>query len=107
MLKVLRDLLAGIVDDMDAGNTNISEEQLMKAIEIVKPYALRSPYVTAYKAYTYLGVCPKTFRTLVAKGELPKGIKEAGETSLKWLKTDIENYSKKSGKINKHGFTLD
>lgn len=107
MLKVLRDLLASIVDKIDSGNCNMSDEQLEKAIEALRPYALYNPYTTSYKACTYLGVCPKTFRTLIEKGEIPEGIKEAGDSSLKWLKTDIENYSKKSGKKNKLGFTLD
>lgn len=107
MLLVLREMLMSIINRIDSGNSNLSEEQLCKAVEAVKPYTLYNPYVTAYKACTYLGICPKTFRTLIKNGEIPKGIKEAGDSSLKWLKTDIEAYSLKSGKRNKLGFTLD
>lgn len=107
MVNVVRDMLMAIVEKIDAGNTNITEEQALKIADILKPYTLYEPYTTAAKAHTYLGISMKTFRNLVNEGKLPKGIKESGDSSLKWLKTDIEKYSKLTGKKNKFGFTLD
>lgn len=107
MKNVIKDMLLAIVDKMDTGNSNISEEQALKIAEILKPYTLYDPYVTASQAHTYLGISIKTFRNLVKNGDLPKGIKVSGDSSLKWLKTDIINYSNKTRKINKFGFTLD
>lgn len=107
MVKVLRDLLMTIVNKIDSGNCDMSDESAVKAIEAIRPFALKNPYVTAYQAYTYLGICRKTFSTLVSEGEIPKGIKVSGNANLLWLKTDIENYSIKTGKKNKFGFTLD
>ena len=107
MQNIVRDMSMAIVDKIDAGNTNISEEQVLKIAEVLRPYTLYEPYTTAAKAHTYLGISMKTFRNLVKDGELPKGIKEAGDYSLKWLKTDIINYSNKTGKKNKFGFTLE
>ena len=107
MKEVVKDLLLTIVDKIDADNTNLTEEQTVKIAEILQPYALYNPYVTAAQAHTYLGISMKTFRNLVKDGVLPKGIKESGDSSLKWLKTDIEKYSRKTGKKNKFGFTLE
>ena len=107
MQEILENILTAILDKMHSGNCNISEAQFERAIKALRPYTLYDPYVTAYKAYTYLGICPKTFKTLIDKGEIPQGVKESGYSTLRWLKTDILEYSKKSGKINKHGFTLD
>ena len=107
MLKVLEEMLEAALMKVRSGNCNISDKQIQNLITVMQPYLLYDPYTTAYKAYTYLGICPKTFYNLIKEGELPKGIKVSGDSSLKWLKTDIENYSKKTGKINKLGFTLD
>ena len=38
MLKVLRELLVGIIDDIDTGNTNIEEEDEVKIIESLRQY---------------------------------------------------------------------
>ena len=38
MLKVIRDLLLKIVDSIDAGNSNISEKEAFKIIDIIKRY---------------------------------------------------------------------
>lgn len=107
MQKLLEEILEALLNKVRSGNCNLSEKQFKDAIQALQPYVLYSPYTTSYKACTYLGICPKTFRTLIKNGEIPKGIKEAGSSSLKWLKTDIEAYSLKSGKKNKFGFTLD
>lgn len=107
MTGVIRDLLQAIIDKIDAGNSHITEDQAVMIADMLKPYTLYEPYTTAAKAHTYLGINMKTFRNLIKTGELPKGIKEAGDSSLKWLKTDIINYSNKTGKKNKFGFTLD
>lgn len=107
MINVLRDILIAIVDKIDAGNSNISEEQTLQIIEMLKPYTIYDPYITASKAHIYLGISMKTFRNLVKEGRIPKGIKKAGDSSLKWLKTDILKYSQETGKVNKFGITLD
>lgn len=105
MINVLKNILQAIIDKIDAGNSNLTEEQIIMVVDMLKPYTLYEPYTTAAKAHTYLGISMKTFRNLIKTGELPKGIKEAGDSSLKWLKTDIINYSNKTGKKNKFGFT--
>ena len=107
MQEILESILTAILDKIHSGNCNLSDAQFEKAIKELQPYVLYDPYVPAYKAYTFLGICPKTFKTLIDKGEIPQGIKDSGYSGLRWLKTDILEYSKKSGKINKYGFTLD
>lgn len=107
MQKILEEMLQAILDRMKAGNSNISEQQALNLIEVIKPYTLYDPYITASKAHIYLGISMKTFRNLVKDGKIPKGIKKAGDSSLKWLKTDILKYSQETGKVNKFGITLD
>lgn len=103
MIKVLRQLLLKLVDDIDAGNTNISEEDTIKACGFINELTRKDEKMSKYKAYTYLNVSRATFDNYVAEGLLPKGIKEAGYKELSWYKKDLDNFikqnKKKRGKI--------
>lgn len=90
MLKVLRELLVGIIHDIDAGNSNIEEEDEVKIIEILKQYTRKDKPMSKYQAYTYLNMSRATFDNLVKDDKLPKGTKVAGFKELFWYKKDLD-----------------
>lgn len=90
MLKVLRELLVGIIDDIDTGNTNIEEEDEVKIIESLRQYTRKDKPMSKYQAYTYLNMSRATFDNLVKDGKLPKGTKVAGFKELFWYKKDLD-----------------
>ena len=90
MLKVLRELLVGIIDDIDTGNTNIEEEDEVKIIESLRQYTRKDNPMSKYQAYTYLNMSRATFDNLVKDGKLPKGTKVAGFKELFWYKKDLD-----------------
>ena len=40
MLKIIRDLLEKIVTDIDAGNSNITEEEALKLTKVLQSYTV-------------------------------------------------------------------
>lgn len=101
MLNILKKYLLKIVDDIDTGNSNISEEDTIKLCEVLKEYTRQDIRMSKYKAYTYLNVSRATFDNYVAQGLLPKGKKEAGYKELSWYKKDLDNFIR-SVKENKN-----
>lgn len=83
--KLLSFHFRDIADKLDAGNTNITEEQ---AIDILSSIA--------HIALTKEEVCDKfklsraTFDRYVANGYIPKGIKLKHKTSLIWYQDEVE-----------------
>lgn len=94
MLKVLKDLLQKIIADIDAGNSNLSEEDTVKITEMLREYTRRDSPMSKYQAYTYLNISRATFDNLVREGKLPKGTKVAGFKELMWYKKDLDSYIK-------------
>lgn len=95
MITILKKYLLKIVNDIDAGNSNISEEDTIKLCEVLKEYTNKDVRMSKYKAYTYLNVSRATFDNYVAQGLLPRGIKEAGYKELSWYKKDLDTFIEK------------
>lgn len=98
-IKVLRNELARVVDNIDAGNSNMDEEELSHVVETVQHYSDKTRYCTKYEACQYLrGISRATFDNLVAEGKLPKGEKRhQGDNNLFWKLKDLEAYRKTMG----------
>ena len=94
MVSVLQKLLRKIDQDIDAGNSNLTEEETLEVVEILKEYTRRDKPMSKYQAYTYLNISRATFDNLVSEGKLPKGVKVAGFKELFWYKKDLDNYLK-------------
>ena len=78
MLEVLRKHLLRIVDDIDAGNSELSESELYDVVDLLKRYNFRDKYISKYQAYTYLNIRRAKFDNLVREGVLPRGKKIEG-----------------------------
>lgn len=94
MLSVLQKLLRKIDEDIDAGNSNISEEEELQIVEILKEYTRKDKPMSKYQAYTYLNISRATFDNLVKDNKLPAGRKVAGFKELFWYKKDLDKYIK-------------
>ena len=93
MLKsIIRDLLQKFIDDLDAGNTNISEDQEIKIISLLSNIANPDQRMSKIQACDYLGVSRATFDNYVRDGFIPKGTKQEGFKELSWSKTDLDIY---------------
>lgn len=95
MLKIIRELLLNIIDNIDSGNSNASEDEEMEIIEIIKKFTDKTQRLSKYKACQYLNVSRATFDNYVREGKLPKGEKVAGFNELSWSKKELEEYIKK------------
>lgn len=89
MLQTIRKLLLGVIDDIDAGNSNIDEDEAMQVIRMLKGLRKDNP-MSKYQAYTYLNISRATFDNLVRDGRLPRGKKLPGFKELIWLKKDLK-----------------
>lgn len=94
MIRVLQSLLRKIDKDIDAGNSNITEEESLKIVELLKEYTRKDTPMSKYQAYTYLNISRATFDNLVKEGKLPMGKKVAGFKELFWCKQDLDRYKK-------------
>lgn len=88
MLQTIKKLLLGIVKDIDAGNSNIDEEEALKLVETLKVMRKDNP-MSKYQAYTYLGISRAKFDNLVREGKLPEGRKLSGFKEKIWYKKDL------------------
>lgn len=96
MLKVLKGHLLKVIDDIDAGNSNISdEEELMKTIDVIKELTNKEKGLSKYKACQYLNISRATFDNYVRAGKIPRGVHEAGFKELRWYKKDLDNFIRK------------
>ena len=90
MLTVIKKILSQLIDDIDAGNSNLSESECVQIIDTLK--SVSDPYVSKYEACQMLGASRATFDNLVREGKLPRGTKRKGFKELAWKKHDIIKY---------------
>ena len=97
MLDVIKKLLQGVIDDIDAGNTNITEDEGIEIIHALRELRMDKP-MSKYQAYTYLNISRATFDNYVKEGKLPQGKKIEGFKELFWNKKEL-NKAKKLWKV--------
>lgn len=78
MLRVIRSLLLKIVDNIDAGNSNISEGEALEIVDSLKRFTDKEKRLSKYAACEYLNVSRATFDNYVREGKLPRGKHEIG-----------------------------
>lgn len=96
MLKIIRNLLLQILENIDNGNSNISEKESLEIIKLLKSYTDRTQKLSKYQSYQYLNISRASFDNLVKDGKLPKGKKEAGFKELFWEKKELDKYITKN-----------
>lgn len=94
MLQTIKKLLLGIVDDIDAGNSNIEENDAIFIAKTLKEMSRNDIPMSKYQAYTYLNISRASFDNLVREGKIPKGQKVQGFKELRWYKKDLKKLRK-------------
>lgn len=89
MLGIIKNLLLKLIDDIDAGNSNLNEEETMKIVSILKEVTCKDNPLSKYMACQYLNVSRATFDNLVRKGVISRGKKIPGFKELMWTKKDF------------------
>lgn len=101
MLKLVRKQLLEIVDNIDAGNSNINEEDAIELATIIKSFTDKTERISKYEACRYLRISRATFDNYIREGKLPKGKKTSGFNELSWTKKELDeamrnNFKQKS-----------
>lgn len=101
MLKVIKEILSNIINDIDAGNSNITADEAMEITRVLKAYTDKTQKLSKYQSYTYLNVSRATFDNYVRSGLLPKGKSEPGFKELFWIQKDLDAFIKQRKLFNK------
>lgn len=96
MLQIIRNLLVQKVNDIDAGNSIISEAEEEKILNILQE--INQEELSKIQSYNYIGVSRATFDNYVEKGLISKGKKKQGWNELSWTKRDLEEFKRKRKK---------
>ena len=95
MLNLIKKILLKIVDDIDAGNSNISEKEALELTKVLQSYTDKTSKLSKYQACQYLNMSRASFDNYIREGKIPQGKKEAGFKEKFWIKKDLDNIKKK------------
>lgn len=94
ILKVLSGLLRTLADNIDSGNSNLTENEAIELIDVIKHYTNRDELISKYEACRYLNISRATFDNYVRAGKLPKGKKKIGFKELFYSKKELDEYKR-------------
>ena len=101
MLKIIKSLLEKIINDIDCGNSNITEDEAMDIIKIIKSYTDKTQRLSKYQACQKLNISRATFDNLVREGVIPRGEKVVGFKELFWKEKTLDEVIKSRRNGNK------
>ncbi len=93
-INILRSLLQKAIDNIDAGNSNLTDEEMDGVVETIRKIAEKDVTMTKEQVCRYLNVSRATFDNYVKYGWMPKGKKELGGV-LRWRRKEIDECAKK------------
>lgn len=92
MLELIKVAFQQFINDIDSGNSNISQEQQSKILDLLEE--INSEELSKIQAADYIGVSRATFDNYINKGLIPKGEKRQGFKELFWYKKDLNKFVK-------------
>ena len=95
MIQVIKKLLLDIIQNIDSGNSNITESEAMEIVDSLKRFTDKEKRLSKYAACGYLNVSRATFDNYVREGKLPRGKHEVGFKELSWDKKTLDECIKK------------
>ena len=75
MINIIRNLLLKIIENIDAGNSNITEKEAFEIIDMLKHYTDTTQYYNRTQAAKYLNCSVQSFDLYRKEGKIPEGIK--------------------------------
>lgn len=94
MLNLIKKLLLQVVDNIDSGNSNITEQEGIQIIDTIRELTDKEKRLSKYQACQYLNVSRATFDNYVREGKLPKGKKQLGFKELSWTEKVLDEFIK-------------
>ena len=92
MLNQIKILLQQIINNIDSGNSNITEEDELHIIDCLRKYTHKDEGMSKYSACQYLNISRAKFDNMVRQGLLPKGKKVIGFKEKRWYKKDLDRF---------------
>lgn len=89
---MIRKCLLKLVDDIDAGNSNLTEKEAVELVDILKKLTDRQRRLSKYEACRYLNVSRATFDNYIRDSKLPRGTKETGFKELSWSRKELDEF---------------
>ena len=89
-LQILKYALQQIIESIDNGNCEMSEEELKEAADYLSMLCRKDGMISKYQAMKYLNVSRATFDNYVRSGKIPKGRHVQGFKELFWIKKDLD-----------------
>ena len=93
-MDVIAQLLEQCLGNIKAGTSNISEEDQLDIVAMLKKYTDKDRRLSKYQACTYLNISRATFDNYVREGKIPKGKKETGWKELSWSESELKEVIK-------------
>lgn len=93
-MDVIAQLLEQCLGNIKAGTSNISEEDQLEIVAMLKKYTDKDRRLSKYQACTYLNMSRATFDNYVREGKIPKGKKETGWKELSWSESELKEIIK-------------
>ena len=90
MLRLIRNLLQQIIDDIDSGNSNISQDDQCEVLSLIQKFT--SKELSKLEAADYIGVSRATFDNYIKNGWIPQGRKRKEFKELSWNKSDLDKF---------------
>ena len=87
MLNIIRQGLQQIINNIDAGNSNITEEEQKELLDYIN--YINQGKLSVYQACKFLGIGRSTFDLWVKEGKIPEGRKQQGFKEKFYLKEDL------------------
>ena len=92
LMPIIRQCLQSMIDRIDAGNSNLTQEESIKVIEALRGFTEKDIVLSKYQACQYLNISRASFDNYVRSGKLPQGRKQAGFKELSWTKKDLDEF---------------
>lgn len=94
MIQLIKTLLLKIINDLDSGNSNLTEKEESELLNMLTQLSNKENKLSKYQACKYLNISRASFDNYVNLGKLPRGQKEQGFKELFWLKKDLDKFKK-------------
>lgn len=92
VLQLIKRYLLRIVDDIDSGNSNLSEEECLQVLEQLKFLSNKEEKLSKYQASKYIKKSRSQFDVYVKEGKIPPGRKQQGFKEIFWYKKDLDSF---------------
>ena len=89
MMDIIKSLLQNCIDRIDSGNSNLSADEEIEIIQLLKKYTDKDRKFSKYQACKYLNMSRATFDKYIREGKIPKGKKEAGFKEIFWDESEL------------------